>query len=363
MKLLMTADAVGGVWTYALELAAALGERAEVVLAVLGPAPSATHRVAAARVSNVELVPIAARLEWMPDAAPDVAASAERLLELADARSVDLVHLNGYAQAAFDWRRPVVVVAHSCVTTWWRAVHGTDPPPDWREYRAGVARGLSAADAVVAPTHAFLTRLEAAHGPILRARVIRNGRAASAATAPATRAPAIFACGRLWDEAKAMRTLDRAARGLAWPVRIAGDLVGPGGTPFVPEAATCLGRVSPDDVAAELACASIFVHPALYEPFGLAPLEAALAGCALVLADLPELRELWGGAAEFVPARDPYALHAALARLIADEARRTSLGAAARERAVAYGTDAMAARYLALYAELLAERRTSRAVA
>jgi glycosyltransferase involved in cell wall biosynthesis len=59
--------------------------------------------------------------------------------------------------------------------------------------------------------------------------------------------------------------------------------------------------------------ASIFVSPARYEPFGLAPLEAALAGCALVLSRLESLQEVWGGSATYVPPDDPSALASALA--------------------------------------------------
>ena len=50
MRLLMTTDAVGGVWQYSLELAAAL--QAEVTLAVLGPAPDAGQRAAAAAAAS-----------------------------------------------------------------------------------------------------------------------------------------------------------------------------------------------------------------------------------------------------------------------------------------------------------------------
>ena len=35
--------------------------------------------------------------------------------------------LNAYVHAALPFGRPVLVVAHSCVTSWWRAVHETDP--------------------------------------------------------------------------------------------------------------------------------------------------------------------------------------------------------------------------------------------
>jgi hypothetical protein len=45
MKVLMTADAVGGVWTYALELSGALARHdIEVVLATMGPLPDTALR-------------------------------------------------------------------------------------------------------------------------------------------------------------------------------------------------------------------------------------------------------------------------------------------------------------------------------
>ncbi len=74
--------------------------------------------------------------------------------------------------------------------------------------------------------------------------------------------------------------------------------------------------------------AAIFAHPARYEPFGLAVLEAAMAGCALVLGDIPTLRELWDGAAVFVAPGRPDRLGEALAALAADEAGCRALGEA-----------------------------------
>ena len=64
MRLLMTTDAVGGVWQYSLELAAAL--EVEVVLAVLGPAPGAEQRMAA-EVAGVQLVDTGLPLDWLSD--------------------------------------------------------------------------------------------------------------------------------------------------------------------------------------------------------------------------------------------------------------------------------------------------------
>jgi glycosyltransferase involved in cell wall biosynthesis len=366
MKVLMTADAVGGVWTYALDLAAGLSQHGvDVVLAVLGPAPSPAQREAAGRIPSLELVESGTRLEWMPNPWRDVDAAGECLLRLAAERRVDLVHLNGYAHAALPWQRPVMVVAHSCVVTWWRAVHGSDPPAEWDEYRRRVAAGLAAASAVVAPTRAFLRRLRAAYGPSWHAEVVPNGRDASAhveARRP-RRDDVVFACGRLWDEAKDLRLLDGVARQLRWPVHIAGDTTGPSGRGFEPAAARCLGALPADAIAVEMGRAALFAHPSRYEPFGLAPLEAAHAGCALVLADLPELRELWDGAATFVPPGDAAAWASALGALIDDPDRRRESAEAAVARAADHGAAAMAAAYAASYRRLHAAANEARAVA
>src|SRR5690606_35787981 len=92
-----------------------------------------------------------------------------------------------------------------------------------------------------------------------------------------------------------------------------------------------------------------------YEPFGLAPLEAALAGCALVLADIPTYRELWEGCGEFYPPGDAAALAAAIRGLMDAEGRRRALAEAARARAAErYSPERMARQYEALYRELAA---------
>lgn len=356
MKLLMTTDAVGGVWTYALELCEALREHGvEVVLAVLGPAPDAPRRRAAARLPNVRLHSHPGRLEWMSDCDADVVAGGEWLLALAAAEDVDLVHLNGYAHGALSWGRPVLVVAHSCVCTWWRAVHGDDPPPEWDAYRDRVARGLRGAVHVVAPTQAFLDAFRDAHAFHGPATVIPNARAAAryAGDPAGERLPAVLACGRLWDEAKSIDVLDQVAEWLPWPTYLAGDPVAPDGRGFVARAAHLLGPLPAGTLAGWLRRAAIYAHPARYEPFGLAPLEAALGGCALVLADIPTLREVWADAALYVTPGDADALRIALCELISVPERRRALALAARQRAQRYPPAAMAAAYVDAYRAVL----------
>jgi glycosyltransferase involved in cell wall biosynthesis len=167
----------------------------------------------------------------------------------------------------------------------------------------------------------------------------------------------VLAAGRLWDEAKNIRTLCEAADGLPWPVMIAGDTTSPdGGTIETPPNVLWLGRMRSADLVTRMAEASIFAAPARYEPFGLAVLEAALSGCALVLGDIPTLRELWDGAACFVPPDDAAALREALGVLQADAGEVAALGAEARRRAQTYSAKRMGEAYLEAYEHLAGGR-------
>jgi len=123
-----------------------------------------------------------------------------------------------------------------------------------------------------------------------------------------------------------------------------------------------LGKLGEADLARVLAHAAIFALPARYEPFGLMPVEAALSGCALVLGDIPSLREVWADAADFVRPDDHEALYEAVGALIAAPARLHERAQAARARASMYTPERMAAAYATLY-ESLAPTRHTRSVA
>jgi glycosyltransferase involved in cell wall biosynthesis len=354
-RVLMTADAVGGVWRYALELARGLaGSGTDVVLAIMGPPATPEQLGEAAAIEGVLLVEGSFDLEWMPGADEDVLRSGAWLMELEAAYTPDLVHLNGYAHAALPWQAPVVVVAHSCVLSWWQAVHGAEAPPEWDGYRRRTAAGLQAADLVVAPTRAFLRTIESLYGPGLRSRVIWNGRNPPNIEC-IEKQPIIFAAGRIWDAAKNLKILASVAKDLPWPVCVAG--------PGVPERGDCaalarnirwLGALPPAALNLWLAQTAVFVAPSRYEPFGLAVLEAALSGCALVLGDIPTLRELWTGAAIFVPPDDREQLAYALGSLTEDDDLRVTLGRLAKERAASFSAARMTAAYRHAYAEVLA---------
>jgi glycosyltransferase involved in cell wall biosynthesis len=88
----------------------------------------------------------------------------------------------------------------------------------------------------------------------------------------------------------------------------------------------------------------------------LSILEAALSGCALVLGDIPSLREIWGDAAVFVPPDEGDAIASAINVLITDSQRRYQLASSARTRALEYTSELMTSKYLTAYQELIRER-------
>ena len=352
-RVLMTADTIGGVWDYSLQLAESLGMRGvAVTLATMGAAPTRDQAMAAAGVPGLELISRECRLEWMDDPWADVDAAGEWLLDLEEDVSPDIIHLNGYAHGSLPWRAPVLVVGHSCVCSWWDAVHGRPAPVAWNSYRERVRAGLFAADAVAAPSRTMAGAL-ARHYGRLDVSVIPNGRDPRYFS-PGPKGTFVLCAARAWDPAKNVRLLASAGSRLPWPVYVAGDTA-PDDSTWDADCVHLLGRLASPVLRQWLACASIYVLPAKYEPFGLSALEAALCQCALVLGDIPSLRENWDGAATFVPTDDPEALAFCLSDLAAGPDRLSALALRAYERALTLSPDRMADAYMELYGRLLRE--------
>ena len=316
-RLLMTTDAVGGVWRYSLDLAH--GMAAQPILAVLGPPPSDAQR-AEADALGLRLIDTGLPLDWTAETATALAAAASALRRLAEREAVASVHLHAPALAgATRWPIPVVAVTHSCVATWWEAVRGGPLPPDFAWRTDATRAGLRTADAVIAPTRAHGDAVRRVYGNV-EITVVHNGARLPLAPGeggPQAEAspPAILTAGRLWDEAKNAAVLDRVAPSLDAPIRAAGPLTGPNGARIDLPNLHHLGTLDPAGMRRAYADATVFASLARYEPFGLSVLEAAQAGLRLVLSDIPSFRELWDGVARFVPVgADPTpALRAALA--------------------------------------------------
>ncbi len=395
MKILLTTDAVGGVWQYTTELAQALSARGvECVVAVLGPAPSEDQRIAlvssvlprkreprakqdVARNSGflrsqkhgvpITLIETGLPLDWTcADAAP-VLAAGKAIATLAKDHAVNLIHYNMPTLAAAGPPAiPSIAVAHGCVSTWWEAAKGTPLGRDYRWHRALTADGLRAVDRVVAPSAAYAAIVERHYRLETPVLAIHNGRTLTGAYDPAApMADVALTVGRLWDGVKNAALLDKAAARLPIPFLAAGASKGPHGETIRLAHLRELGHLSGEQIAAHLAKRPIFVSAASFEPFGLAVLEAAQAGCALVLADIPTFRELWDGVASFVPLDG--ALDGgwcqAIEALVHDTPRRAALGESARSRAARYTPDATADRMLALYRDVIASHPPARKAA
>jgi len=376
-RILLTTDAVGGVWQYSLDLASGFAARGlEPVLALMGPGPAPP--------APFQVIETGLPLDWTAENAGELRLATDRLRALAEGMAS--VHLHAPALVGDgQWPAPVVAVAHSCVATWWQAVRGGKLPADfaWRAKLA--ASGLHAADAVIAPTAAHADAVRNAYGS-LSIEVIHNGRrptpvtpgldpgvqatedrrcrsmeprakpqgdciwirtplplAGEGAEEPAIRmakSRGVLTAGRLWDEGKNIAALDHAAATL--PIRAAGPVHGPNGAQIAPQHLALLGNLDAAGMARAYAEASVFVSLARYEPFGLAVLEAAQAGLRLVLSDIPSFRELWDGVALFV--HDEQELVPTLRRALADGG-----DGGARERAQRYTVDRMVEGTLAVH--------------
>lgn len=349
LRVLMTLDAAGGVWRYAMDLARALRAQGgvDVVFLGFGPPPGPALQAEADGLGVLDWTGLP--LDWMVADAAALADVPQAVAEAAARHRADLIHLNLPSQAAgLRSPLPVLAVSHSCVATWFLAVRNGGLPRGWDWQRDLNARGLARADAVVAPSRSHAALLRQVYG--VAAAVVPN--AVAPAPRPGAGMPVAVASGRWWDDGKNGAVLDAAARQMDWPVTMLGPLDGPTGQRFAPRHATAAGTLPHDRALAAMRDAGLFVSPSLYEPFGLAVAEAAAASVPLLLADIPTFRELWDGAARFFDPADPGALAQAANALARDADERARLGRAARLRSRRFAPDAQGRAMLDLYARL-----------
>jgi glycosyltransferase involved in cell wall biosynthesis len=360
MRVLVTADTVGGVWTYTRELVLGLVRNGiEVVVVSFGQIPTPAEARWLSGLRGVTYIPTAFRLEWMQEAEQDIRESRDYLMGVVDEFQPDILHLNQYCYGNLPIATPRIIVAHSDVVSWWREVHGDEPPPDgWTSwYRRTVEDGLRSASAVVAPSRWMLEAIDDIYHPSCVKSVIYNGRTPSLFNAHAQKQDLAVSVGRLWDPAKNVSMIARAA--ISGKVLIAGASTSPdddsSAVNFLAENPTVevQGLKTEPQLRELYSRAAIYIASSQYEPFGLAPLEAAFSRCAIVANDIPSLREIWGDTACYFRRNDVGAMAEVVERLMNDSSVRAMYAVLAYTRArMRYSANRMVSEYIALYDSL-----------
>jgi glycogen(starch) synthase len=368
MRLLMTTDTVGGVWTYTTSIIPELlAKGVAVALVSIGREPLPAQiawlkQMAQCWGEAFRWEGCEAPLEWMESNQWAYASAEPLLLRVADEFHAELLHSNQFCFGALPLSLPRLVVAHSDVLSWASQCRA-EPlcPSAWlSQYSDLVGCGLQAAHAVVAPTRWMLAALAVNYVLPPAARVIANGRTLPPAQSRPGKTLQAVTAGRLWDEAKNLLALSAVQAPV--PVLLAGESQYESQTlPGMNANVSLLGRLDEAHLLDLFRESAIYICTSRYEPFGLAPLEAALCGCAVLANDIPSLREVWGTGALYF--HDATSLSASLTLLkdhpdvLADAQRRSF------RRASRYTATAMADKYLQLYREMLAGSEEAACVA
>jgi glycosyltransferase involved in cell wall biosynthesis len=369
LHVLITTDVVGGVWDFSCVLASELRRGGQRVTLLAFGEPSSAQKVQGEACASSFLWQDL-KLEWMQDSVQDVQRARLLTLDLMDRLRPDVVHANQFALGALNLAAPVVVTAHSDVLSWFKWTGAGVPGPEWSTYTATVRGGLLGAAAVVAVSRFLANELLLLYHVRQDVQVIHNGwPGAVEAVPPLAKRPRLsLLAGRAWDAAKNLQLAASALDG--WDsgrVVFAGSLRHPdSAVQPVPLPAQwerlgeTLGVLPRQQLDAWLQEARVYVSPALYDPFGLLPLQAALAGCPLLLHDIPSYRELWDGAALFFRHNDAADLRRQWRRLLDDERSASALASKAHHRALShYHAGRMAGEYLELYRSISPRRRAA----
>lgn len=365
MRVLMTADTVGGVWTYTQELVTGLtGNGIDVTLVSLGELPTPEQRAWIEKLPGVDYRLTTYKLEWMQDSQRDVQESTAYLEKLIAEVRPDILHSNQFCYGAIAADIPRIAVAHSDVVSWWVGVHGHEPEENsWiRWYQDTVTEGLTNADCVVAPSQVMLDAIRKYYVEPEFGVVIHNGRSPELFFPDLEKKDIVLSVGRLWDQGKQVSLL--LDRDQAVPVFIFGTTKEPGkevsDKAEFKEKVKVGGLTSQERLKKVYGQAAIYAATSCYEPFGLAPLEAALSRCALIMNDLPSFRELWGDSAYFFQHNDADDLALAIKILSRQpELRRKYGDAAYRHACERFTAEQMVKRYEGIYEQLTSTRKAA----
>jgi glycosyltransferase involved in cell wall biosynthesis len=310
------------------------------------PRPAAAARMVVARRGP------AARALYGRDLMAEVERYAGAAAAVARREAFDVVHAHDWMtwpagiEAAAASGRPLVVHVHSCE-------HDRSGSRGSARVEAVEQRGLDAADAIVCVSH-YAARTIARRYRVdgSKLRVVHNGvEIPSRARRPVPRSrrprsvrePVVLFLGRVTRQKGPDAFLDAAARVARARPETTFVVAGHGDRlPGLVERAAAMGLsrrvrftgfLEGEDLERAFAMADVLVVPSVSEPFGIAPLEAAVRGVPVVLSRQSGVAEVLPGAA-VADAWDAEDLAAQVLRLLSDRraARRAGRRASAAAR-------------------------------
>ncbi len=367
MHVLITSDTLNGNWTYTRELVSGLVTRGlRVTLVSFGEIPLPEHTAWMDRLQGLAYHPTAFRLDWMQEGQQHFDDASAYLCSLVKETRPDVFHS---CYGALPVAVPRVVVAHGDMVPWWKAVHGREPKDSaWlRWYKQIIARGLSEASAVVAPSEWMLNTIRATYSGSARETVIHHGRNPILFNPYVAKEDSVLAVGRLLDPAKQVNLLTQQTQPVPVAIVTDGDDAVDAAfrTPVRAQVkfadgdagVSLKGPQSEAEMRLLYSRAALFAGTYRYDPSGMAILEAALSRCTLILNDIPSLREIWGPAAVYFRTNESESLAEAVRILTADVQLRRNFANRAFQRArECFNAHRMTDNYIQLYRSVAAQK-------
>ena len=368
MRVLMTSSAERDIWQFTSLLVGQLAEHhaASVLVVVLGRLPAESniaflcHR--AHPDATVEVQNLDGPLDNEEHAAADqLAVTRSALRDLARQWGAQVIHANHFSAVAAGFESiPVLLTAHGDQCSKHSLVDGESPPQVEPGYVEMIRRSLMTASCVVAPSGFVADCLSRWFGYRGVVRVIPYAATPFPEAMEAERKIDVVTSGDLWAPSTNFVCF-QAAAALAPDLAFAaiGPLVPYGIQRTRPIAHSILftGDASKAELNQMLANSKVYVSASTYDPTGVGSIQAALAGCRLLLSDSAFYRAIWGDRAAYFDARDVDSLLAGIRSLLVGmdmdmETWYTGDGPARRQAIQLHSAQHVAAAYLATYQRL-----------
>jgi glycosyltransferase involved in cell wall biosynthesis len=345
----------GGVYEVVRVLAGSLAERAQTVGVAYGVRPETPPGVEATLDPRVEVFP----LPWTERTLRAQLAARRALGRLERRWQPDVIHLHSsFAGAvgavAVGSRRPTVYSPHGYSFT---MAGSRARRTAFRTIERGIARRVTTVGAVSHSEAALAAELGTARAIVTVPNGIPELDAPAGAPPDRPAAPLlVVAMGRVM----AQRRPEQAAEILAAARDAAQVLWVGGGRDDEPDAEVLQAAGIPvtgwcgrDEALAHLGRATVYVHWTAWDGLPLSVLEAMARDVIVVASDIAANRDVVGPRQVFATVAGAQAF---LRRVLADAGLRAELLAEQRERARAFGAEAMADGWLAVYRSLVGAR-------